>query len=124
MTKSTSSIGQSTMLMQHSRILTLLNAPVLTSYGGFRLEPMSPEYARALLHSEPWQSAIGHASTAAAVSAALGISVPMQRIEYRQATGERALVFWLRARLPEGVVIEREEIGRIGYDWALLTRLR
>lgn len=78
--------------------------------------------AKTLITGNAWQSAIGHASTAEILSDLLGVLVPVARIQYEQQPGEQALVFKLRGRAPEGVILDRSQIEEIGYDFGLLTR--
>lgn len=103
--------------------VTLLNAPVLTADGTFRLTPISVPKARAAVQKLGFRSAIGHADSARLLSLLLGIDCPVNRVDYRQQPGELALVLRLARRLPEGVVLRSiEEIESIGYSLALLTR--
>jgi hypothetical protein len=60
-------------------------------------------------------SAIGHQSTADIMSKVLGITVPYNRIQVFLQPGDEALCFILKARPPEGRVLSKEEIERIGY---------
>lgn len=101
----------------------LLNAPVITTIGLFRSHALSIDEAHALVRTQGFFSAIGHAQTAAIVSELLGIDCPMNRCEFRQRPGQRALVFCLAHRLEEGQVLrDREDIERIGYSFMLITR--
>jgi hypothetical protein len=47
--------------------------------------------------------------------------IPHNRIEFKQAPGQRALVFKIKGRIPEGTVLNREQIEQIGYEFFLLT---
>ncbi|MCX8098627.1 MAG: DUF1874 domain-containing protein, partial [Casimicrobiaceae bacterium] len=81
------------------------------------------EQARALVASEPFESAIGHEATAQILTQLLRIEVPFRRVTYTQAPGQRALVFRLKQRLPEGEVIRSlEQLEAIGFEFGLLTR--
>lgn len=104
--------------------VTILNSPVLTEFGSYRMTPISNDVAARLVQENGFRSAIGHDATAAAVSAALGIDCPAARIEYRQSVGDRALVFRLNRRMPEGEVVRSlEQLQAIGYSWALIERI-
>lgn len=108
--------------------LLLLNAPVLTEFGDFRFKRLSLDEAQALIKefadaSKPIISAIGHAATAEIMTALLQHPVAANRCEVRQTTAEVALVFKLKARMPEGKVLNREEIETLGYDFGQLIRL-
>lgn len=101
----------------------LLNAPVITAEGLFRSRTLSVDEARALVLTHGFDSAIGHAQTAAIVSELLGIDCRMKRCEFRQLPGQHALVFRLARRLEEGQVLhDREDIERMGYSFMLITR--
>ncbi|MCL2869812.1 YddF family protein, partial [Candidatus Saccharibacteria bacterium] len=69
-------------------------------------------------------SAVGHESTAQVLTTLLGITVPMNRIQFRQAAGQVALVFKLNGRPEEGKVLTAEEIETIGYSFQKLTRTK
>lgn len=106
------------------RHIALLNTSILTDYGHFSYQARDLEYARGLIHTErlPWKSYIGHESTAQLLSGLLGVQVPMNRELYRQNVGERALVFKLKGRPPEGKIMSLEEIEAIGYEFGELVR--
>jgi hypothetical protein len=65
-------------------------------------------------------SAVGHESSAAAMSAALGIPVAANRLTVQPVPGDQFLCMRLHGRPPEGVVLDREQLEQIGYSWALL----
>ena len=67
-------------------------------------------------------SAVGHDVTAQILTELLGVTVPVNRIQFQQEVGQDALVFKLNARAPEGKVLNREEIEAIGYSFKILTR--
>lgn len=68
-------------------------------------------------------SAVGHQATAQALSELLGINVPMNRIQAAMQTGDKAVCFKLRGRLPEGVILDRAGVEAIGYDLVLMERI-
>jgi hypothetical protein len=103
--------------------VALLNSPVLTDYGYFAFERISPKSARTLIARRGWHSAMGHAASAQAFSRLLEINCPMNRIRYVQAPGEQALVLRLLQRLPEGSVLDIPQLEAVGYEIGLLTRL-
>jgi hypothetical protein len=107
--------------------LTLLNTSILTEYGTYVYAPLDTGAARALVREYlddglPVESAVGHEATAELLSLLLDHPVVVNRVVFRQAAGEVALVFKLRDRPPEGVVLGRGELEAIGYDFGLLTR--
>lgn len=102
----------------------LLNAPVLTSYGSYRMDgPLSLATARSFA-AAGIESAIGHAATARFLSARLGVPVAFERREVRMHPGDRALVLRLLQRLDEGVVLGLDELEAHPHEFALITRLR
>jgi hypothetical protein len=109
--------------------VTLLNAPVLTSYGDFQFEKLSLEQAKDLVRefaddeTKLIESAIGHAATAEILTELLDYKVETNRIEFIQTAKDAALVFRLKRRAPEGMVLNRAEIEEIGYEFGLLTKI-
>ena len=65
-------------------------------------------------------SAVGHESSAIAMSAALGIPVAANRLTVHPEPGDQLLCMRLHSRPPEGVVLDREQLKQIGFSWALL----
>jgi len=101
----------------------VLNSPVLTDYGDWRLEgPISVERAAELVSGE-FVSAVGHPATAEFLSKLLGVPVPTNRITAHMQPGDRALVLRLIERLPEGMVLTAEEMQTLPFELSLLTRL-
>jgi Domain of unknown function (DUF1874) len=52
----------------------------------------------------------------------LKFPVPPNRIDFTQTTEDVALIFKLKKRAPEGVILTRDELEQIGYELGLLTR--
>lgn len=98
----------------------LLNSPVLSNWGHFEFEgPIDLAQARAAIPTD-YVSAIGHHTTADMLSQLLQINVPMNRAKIVMHTGDVALVFRLKQRPPEGVVLDQEQLDSIGYEFGLL----
>ena len=102
-------------------MITILNTSILTNYGRYDYCPLTLEQAKALI-ADGFVSAIGHKSTAELLTTLLGVSVSMNRVEYRQEPGQSALVFKLKGRPEEGKILTIEEIESIGYEFGLLTK--
>ena len=105
--------------------LVILNTSILTSEGTFNLKNISLEEARDIIkeNKENFISAIGHQSTAEILTTLLGVNIEMNRINFVQEKGQKALVFKLLARAEEGRILTIEEIEEIGYKFQLLEKL-
>lgn len=104
--------------------LALLNTSILTAEGTFVLRTITLEEAKDLVNNAPGlDSAIGHESTAQIMTELLGVDVPVNRQMFVQQPGQQALVFKLNGRPPEGTILSREDIDRIGYKFQLLTMM-
>ena len=101
--------------------VAILNTSILSEFGSYTYEPLTTQQARQLV-AGGFISAVGHQGTAEILSAALGVDIPMNRIAFTQQQGQQAIVLKLRSRPGEGVILTKEEVERIGYDLALLTR--
>ena len=62
-------------------------------------------------------SAIGHSSTAEAMSELLGHTVEANRLNVSPAVGDGFLCFKLKQRPPEGAILDRAQLEEIGYEW-------
>ena len=101
----------------------ILNTSMVTSYGVYNYYPITLEKAREIAHAKcGFESAIGHEASAQIISELLGIDCPVNRINYVQQPQHIALVFKLKGRPPEGKILSREEIEKIGYTWGILER--
>lgn len=99
--------------------LALLNTTIATVDGVFEVKTITLDEAikMAQNNSENIVSAIGHESTAQIMTELLGVNVPVNRIQFSQEVGQVALVFKLKGRAPEGVILNREEIEKIGFEF-------
>lgn len=112
--------------------LAILNTSILTAYGNFEYKAISLEAAKHVVFEalEPTigpddgiLSAVGHQSTSDILTELLETAIPVNRIQFAQEVGQGAIVFKLKGRAPEGVILSREEIEEIGYEFGLLTRI-
>ena len=102
--------------------LGILNTSILTSTGMYELQDITLEQAQDLVHNNDILSAVGHQSTADILTTLLGTTVPMNRIQFAQEVGQKALVFKLNGRPEEGKILTVEEIEEIGYKFQILIR--
>lgn len=101
----------------------VLNAAILPNPGTYRLERITIEQAKELL-KDGFTSAIGHQATSEVLSTILDIEIPTNRIQIAMAPGDKALVFRLLTRLPEGKVLSKEELLAIAWELNLLERIQ
>lgn len=103
--------------------LYVLNTPVLTDYGVYEFKRISVEDTKKLLLKNRFVSAVGHEATARFLSKIIGIEIPPARIEIKMNVGDKAIVFRVLNRLPEGKILSEKEIEEIPYDVGLLERI-
>jgi hypothetical protein len=101
---------------------TILNTSIITAEGNYSLKKITLEDAKTLVKNTPYQSAIGHQSTADILTSLLGVEVKLNRIQYEQKEFETALVFKLKGRPEEGKILSVKEIENIGYEFFTLYR--
>lgn len=104
-------------------MITILNTSILTTTGTFRLDDITLDEAKNLVHNNKILSAVGHKSTADILTTLLEKEIPANRIEYAQNVNEKALVFKLNGRPEEDKILTADEIQEIGYKFQLLTKL-
>ncbi len=107
-----------------SHPIALLNTSIITNPGSYEYEPIDLPQAQALVAAQPFESFIGHDSTASLMSTLLGVDVPMRRLACAQGPGQVALVIKLNGRPPEGTILSLEQIEAFGYSFGLLTRTK
>lgn len=101
--------------------VALLNTTIATVDGVFEVRTITLEKAREIAQSNELLSAIGHESTAQIMSELLQVNVPVNRIQFSQELNQTALVFKLKGRAPEGVILTKKEIEAIGYEFKTMT---
>jgi hypothetical protein len=87
-----------------------------------KLRRISVDEARELLRREPFVSAIGHEGSAKVLSELLNTEIPMNRVSVFMQSGDKGLHFFLKRRLPEGVVLTAEELSKLEY-WLVLSEV-
>jgi hypothetical protein len=100
-------------------MLYILNSPILTSFGVFIYKPLSLAEAISIL-KQGFTSAVGHEATASFLSQLTGLTIPVNRIQIQMKPGDKAIVFQVLQRLPEGKVLSEEELKAVPYRLGLL----
>lgn len=105
--------------------LALLNTSIITTEGNYSLKNITLEQAKKLVqeNKKNLDSAIGHQSTAEIMTELLEIKIPVNRQQFVQQKGQKALVFKLDGRPLEGKILTKEEIEKIGFTFQVLVRL-
>jgi len=103
--------------------VALFNGPICTTTGLFRVTIVDVEEARELIQDFGFVSAVGHAASAEVLSSILRADVPMNRIEYVQKVGQKAIALKLKIRPEEGRILTATEMFHIGFDLLLMERL-
>lgn len=101
----------------------LFNGTVATTNGLYRIKDIDIDTAKRYINQNGFISAIGHEATAEIMSDLLGINILMNRIQFYQEAGQIAIVFKLNERPPEGELLNREELERVGYSLKIMERL-
>ncbi|MDF2614539.1 MAG: hypothetical protein K0S71_2325 [Clostridia bacterium] len=103
--------------------IALFNGTIATTNGVYSIKDIDFETAKKYIYEYGFISAIGHDATAEIMSEIVGITIPRNRIQFYQQIGQLAIVFKLNERPPEGIVLDRKEIERIGYCFKIMERL-
>ena len=102
-------------------MLYILNSATLPLKPGkeylIKAKEISIEEAKRMLQSEQFVSAVGHQSTAEALSNIFGINIPFSRVQIFLGDGDKLISIILKKRLEEGKVLKTvEELEQIGYS--------
>lgn len=103
--------------------IALFNGTIATTDGVYKINSISLEDAKRLIDENGFISAIGHKATSEIMSDLFGRNISMNRIEFKQKVGQKAVVFKLNQRPPEGSILSREEIEKIGYRLKIMERI-
>ena len=88
-----------------------------------KVQKISEEMVKEILSKQDFVSAIGHESTAKLITEILGIQVPANRIQIKVKKGDKIVVLQLLQRLPEGKVLNEQELQQIPKQWFLVSIL-
>ena len=105
-----------------SHPIAVLNTSIITNPGSYHLLSIDLEDVKELIKGQEVISAIGHQSTADILTVLFEREIPMNRIQFAQQIGQSAVVFKLRGRAPEGMILSEDEIKEIGFDFFILQR--
>lgn len=100
--------------------IAILNTTILTADGDFSLKTISLKEAKKLIKEKEILSAVGHESTSQILTNLLKVDVPVNRIQFKQESGQKALCFKLLGRPEEGKILTLKEIEEIGYEFKIL----
>ena len=85
-----------------------------------KIEEITLEEVKTLIN-DGFISAVGHEPTAQLLSEMLGISVSPNRIQVKLEKGDVLVIYQLLQRLPEGKVLNKEELLQLPHKWFKLT---
>ncbi|MBB6621981.1 YddF family protein [Clostridium gasigenes] len=100
----------------------LFNGTVATTNGLYSIKDIDLDTAKRYIKQKGFISAIGHEATAEIMSDLFGMNIPMNRIQFHQQIGQIGIVFKLNERPPEGEVLDRAELERVGYCLKIMER--
>lgn len=99
----------------------VMNSPIMPNNGKYESVPIKSGDVRFLLENNPFVSAIGHQSTADLLSKLTDVSIPVNRIAVSLKDGDVMIVFKLKTRLPEGTVLNKEELAKLEYEFSYVS---
>jgi hypothetical protein len=80
-----------------------------------RVTRISLEEAKELLQKKKFTSAVGHESTARLLSQLLGVKIRYNRRSVFMKPGDIGIHFFPKTRVPEGTVLNQEELKRLDF---------
>ena len=87
-----------------------------------KLRRISVEEAKRLLQNNEFVSAIGHEGSAQMLSRLFNIPIPMNRVSVFFEPGDKGIHFFLKQRLPEGKVLNEQELKALDF-WLVLSEV-
>jgi hypothetical protein len=103
--------------------IIFLNCRIITTEGKYNNKKIDLKTVKEICKDKNIISAIGHEATAKILTELLEFEIPVNRIHYKQGYDDIAIVFQLRDRIPEGKILNKEEIEKIGYDFFVMFRI-
>lgn len=102
--------------------VAVLGSSIVTADGLYDRKTIEVRRARELVR-RGFVSYVGHPATCEILTSLLGVEVPMNRGQFSQRVGQKALIFKLNGRPAPGVELSKEELEKIGFSFFELTRL-
>ena len=99
----------------NNRIRILFSMITFVEFGGSRVQTVDRVFG--------FISAVGHEASAEVLSYILEVDVPMNRIEYVQKLGQKAIALKLTIRPEEGRILTAAEMFQVGFGLQLMERL-
>lgn len=100
----------------------LMNTTMMpNAVGSYKSVAISASQVDSLLNGFDVVSAIGHESSAVAMTNLIGRDVKMSRITVSLNDGDTILAFKLRQRPPEGAILDLDTLNAIGYDLVFIS---
>ena len=102
--------------------IVFCNFPYVAGYGSFQHTEISLSEAEKLVSEcgDNWLSAIGHDATAQLLSELFGKRISVNRVDYQYQPGDIQLILRLKKRQPEGSILNRETLEKIGYTFSII----
>ena len=88
--------------------------------GTWKVRTVELQEATSFLQGAEFTSAVGHTSTAEAMTELLGTEVPMNRLTVLPEAGDKFLCFKLNRRPPEGAILNRAQLDQLGFSWCVM----
>lgn len=88
--------------------------------GVWEMTPVTLRAAQDLVSRHQFTSAVGHDSTAEAMTELLQQPVEANRLTVRPEEGDYFLCFKLHRRPPEGAILDRAQLEELGYGWCVM----
>jgi len=82
---------------------------------------VSVDDVKDILTNNDFTSVIGHESTANVLSSLLDMNIQTNRINLRLNDGDMVIIFQLNQRLPEGLVLDKDELMKLDFTFILGT---
>jgi len=107
---------------EEGRLFVLYN-PMLTDWGTYKFQKIRLHEVKNLLQGD-FISTIGHEGIARIMTRLIGINIPTNHVQIKMNKGDKAIVFRLILRLPEGEILSWDDLKELPYAWGLLEKLK